>query len=47
MIALAVYFAIGLAIALATKQEPGTIGFRLITLPGRAALWPWLLLRRT
>lgn len=46
MIALGVYFGIGLAIALMRAKEPGTLGFRLITLPGRAALWPWLLFRR-
>ena len=46
MIALGVYFSIGLVLALIRKQEPGTVGFRLITLPGRAALWPWLLFKR-
>lgn len=45
MIALGVYFAFGLALALIRNQAPGTLGFRLITLPGRAALWPWLLFK--
>jgi hypothetical protein len=50
-----VYAGLGLAFAVAfvargaARIDPAaagaTLGFRLITLPGAAALWPWLLVR--
>jgi hypothetical protein len=42
-------FAAPFAWRLAARIDPvaatGTLGFRLLILPGAAALWPWLLVR--
>jgi hypothetical protein len=42
-------FAIGFSLAWAGRLDPvareGSVGFRLLILPGAALLWPWLLLR--
>ena len=42
-------FAIGFALTWAGRLDPvakeGSVGFRLLILPGAALLWPWLLLR--
>jgi hypothetical protein len=42
-------FAIGFALRWAGRLDPvageGSVGFRLLILPGAALLWPWLLLR--
>ncbi len=47
--AVGVLFAVYFAFAGAAKLDPlaktGTWGFRLLVLPGAAALWPWLLRR--
>ncbi len=49
-LALGVVFAIWFALAGAARLDPvaraGTLGFRVLMLPGACALWP-LLLRRT
>jgi hypothetical protein len=42
-------FAVAFAWRLAARIDPvaatGTLGFRLLILPGAAALWPWLRVR--
>jgi hypothetical protein len=55
LILLAVYAAVGLAVAVAfvsfgvarvlDEPVPVTVGARLLILPGAAALWPYVLLR--
>ncbi len=46
---LGLVFAVPFAWRLAARIDPvaasGTLGFRLLILPGSAALWPWLLWR--
>ena len=48
-LALGVLFAIPFAWRWVARLDPsaatGTRGFRLLLLPGSAALWPWLLVR--
>jgi hypothetical protein len=46
---LGILFAVPFAWRLAARIDPaaasGTLGFRLLILPGAAAFWPWLLAR--